>query len=158
MKAVVTISIGDKFHRIAELTHPRMERYAQSIGADFISLNRFVASPHLEKFRLSDFLAVYDRILFLDTDIVINKNCPDIFTQVAEDRFGAWFPDAMIPGRFSEQIKRVQAVLGEIGWAKDYFNSGVMVISRIHRPIFAAPPNYSDEFYEQTLLNYRVQQ
>jgi hypothetical protein len=50
MRAVITISIGDEFSRIAAMTHPLMEAYARRIGADFISLHGDAAKPILEKF------------------------------------------------------------------------------------------------------------
>ena len=99
----------------------------------------------------------YERILFMDSDIIITDNSPDLFALVPDDRFGAWFVNPMIPGRFAENIAHVQAALGRIGWVSGYFNSGVMVLSRAHRSIFEDPQDYSDMFFEQTLLNYRVQ-
>ena len=157
MKALLTIAVGSGFHEIAALTHPWIEGYARQVGADFISLHTDAAAPHFEKCRIAAFLDTYDRILYMDTDIIVNDGCPDIFDQVPEDAFGAWFVNPMIPGRFADRIARVQQVLGEIGWTENYFNSGVMVLSRVHRAIFDNPGEYADDFFEQTLLNYRVQ-
>ena len=158
MKAVLTIVGGEGFAEIARLTHPAISSYARQIGADFISVNTESAKPHFEKFRISDFLRIYERILFIDTDVIITNECPDIFSIVPKDAFAAWFPNPMIEDRFLGEIMRVQSVLGDIGWRKNYFNSGVMIVSAEHRAIFQDPGSYEGEFYEQTLLNYRVQQ
>jgi len=157
MRAVLTIAAGQSFGGIAALTHPAIEDYARQIGADFISINTETGAPHFQKFRLAEFLGIYERILYLDTDIIVTEGCPDVFTIVPPDAFGAWFPNPMIPGRFADKIARAQEILGDIGWVENYFNSGVMVVSAAHRPIFENPDDYTDAFFEQTQINYRVQ-
>jgi hypothetical protein len=156
MNAVVTIAVGDEFHQIAELTSPLIARYAQRIGADFLSINQPSSTPHFEKFRIFDLLTIYERIVYLDTDLIVTERCPDLLKIVPADAFGAWFPSRMGPG-FEGAIAQAQRTLGDIGWKSDYFNSGVMVVSRVHRGIFAPPFDYKDEYFEQTLINYRVQ-
>ncbi len=158
MKAILTIVSGQGFRDIAALTHPAIAAYARQIGVDFISLDADSAAPHFEKARIADFLGTYDRLLYMDTDIVVTDGCPDLFAVVPEDSFGAWFPSSLFPARFADKIVRVQQELGDIGWVETYFNSGVMVVSPRHRPVFAQLSGYRDEFFEQTLLNYRVQQ
>lgn len=150
MKALLTIASGASFGEIAALTHPAMGAYARQIGADFISIGTETATPHFEKFRIAEFLGLYDRILFMDSDIVITDGCPDVFELVPDNSFGAWFPNPMIPGRFADRIALAQQALGDIGWVENYFNSGVMVVSRTHRAIFENPDSYADDFFEQT--------
>src|SRR5262249_54404349 len=134
MKALVTIATGANYQeQIARFTHPGLSAYAQQIGADFISVNTSDGPPYLEKFRLANFLDLYERVLFMDTDIVIVDPCPDVFTRVPDDAFGARFET---PGRYADQIVRAQHELGDIGWTQNYFNSGVMVVSRAHHAIF----------------------
>ena len=90
MLAVVTVAIGAEFREIAALTHPFMEGYASRIGADFVSLHRQAENPYLEKLRLGDYLGLYERVLFLDTDVIVRLDCPDLFQLVPADCFGAW--------------------------------------------------------------------
>ena len=156
MHAVVTVTIGEEFRQIADLTHPLMAAYARRIGADFISLHGDTAKPWLEKFRLFDFLGLYQRVMFLDTDVIVKPDCPDLFEIVPADTFGAWLTSRHGPG-FDPLIARIQQHLPDLGWRKTYFNSGVLVVSQKHRAAFAKPIEYEDEMYDQTLLNYRVQ-
>jgi len=156
MNAVVTIALGSEFQQMAAMTAPLTAGYARRIGAEFLEIGQTSTAPHFEKFRLFDLLLKYDRIVYLDTDLIVNDNCPDLFSLVPVDRFGAWFPSRMGPG-FEGAIAQAQSALGDIGWRGEYFNSGVMVVSRCHREMFATPYNYLDGFFEQTLLNYRVQ-
>ena len=80
--AVITIAIGEHYQQLSTLTHPTIRRYADRIGADFIAITEQKISettPHWEKFQLLDYLNTYDRILYVDTDVLIRKNCPNIF-------------------------------------------------------------------------------
>ena len=156
MNAIITIAIGTEFEQIANLTHPLIEGYARRTRADFISLHGSVTRPWFEKFRLFDFLGIYDRVLFLDSDVIVRPDCPNLFEIVPSERLGAWVVSEHKSG-FAPLIARIQDTLPNIGWKKTYFNTGVMVVSRSHRDAFAAPVDYEDEQYDQTLLNYRVQ-
>ncbi len=133
-----------------------MAGYASRIGADFVSLHRQAENPYLEKLRLGDYLGLYERILFLDTDVIVRPDCPDLFQLVPADCFGAWIASDHSP-RFDREIEQLQQHLGNLGWQKTCFNSGVMVVPRQHREAFA-PVNASyHEPFDQGLLNYRVQ-
>jgi len=156
MNAVVTIAIGPEFQQMAAMTAPLLAHYARRSNADFLSIHQSSHPSPFEKFRLFDLLLSYDRILYLDTDMIVKLECPDLFQLVSPDAFGAWFPSRLGPG-FEGVIAAAQRALGDIGWQNDYFNAGLMVLSRKHREIFAPPYNYTDGFFEQTLLNYRVQ-
>jgi lipopolysaccharide biosynthesis glycosyltransferase len=88
-RAVVTITVGEKFKNIAELTHPTIKNYAEKIGADFICLDedrKF--SAHWKKFELYYLLKDYDRIIYVDTDLIIRDDCPDLFEIVPEKKIG----------------------------------------------------------------------
>jgi lipopolysaccharide biosynthesis glycosyltransferase len=154
--AVITVTIGEEFHRIAAITHPLIAFYARRIGADFVVLQGAASQPWFEKFRLYDFLGLYERVLFLDTDVIVQPTCPNLFDRVPAERFGAWLASRHY-SRFDPQIARIQQVLPDLGWRGDYFNSGVMVVSRCHRDAFSKSIEYEDEYPDQTLLNYRVQ-
>jgi lipopolysaccharide biosynthesis glycosyltransferase len=156
MRAVVTIAIGDAFRDMAALTHPSIAAYARRVRADFISITHAEGSPYTAKMRISELLWIYDRILYLDTDILVRPECPDLFDLVPPDQFGVWLASTDNRG-FGPMIAGVQAARGDIGWREPYFNSGVMVVSRMHRPAFNKRLEYADEMPDQTLLNYRVQ-
>jgi hypothetical protein len=156
-KAIVTVIIGERFNQIACLTTPSLMRYAEKIGADFVPITEEkikAAIPHFEKFQVYELLKRFDRIVYFDIDILINKTCPDIFEIVPKNRFGI-FNEGKIQDR-SKAIRKVQECKGWIGWEKDYYNSGVMVCSVRHRDIFEPRGFYYDGFLDQTLINYRL--
>jgi hypothetical protein len=168
MNAVVTIQIGADYRRIAEITHPLMAVYAKRIGADFVSITEpAIGGPlHAEKFQLQSLLERYERVLFLDVDLLILPSCPDLFQIVPEDHFGAF--DVSSFTRLHDRATRlIQDSLGNLGWVRPYFNSGVMVVSRCHSEVFnlQSPGRMADfnkvsgaeYYYDQTYINFMVQ-
>lgn len=161
--AVVTLCIGSNWNKMAELTHPTIKNYSNRIGADFIVMNSEVikADDHgFEKFQLANILQYYDRVLYLDTDLIISKHCPNLFDIVPFTDLGCfiesnyWMCSSEVDHR--ERIKLSQEKLGNIGWVTDYFNTGVMILSKRHIPIFEIPSQYIIDLREQTQLNYNT--
>jgi len=188
-KAIVTLCIGKEFEEIGRLTHPFMKDYANKINADFIVIdktkfllkNRIIKlifkkllkfkklclfnrnyilkdyHPCFEKFQIYSLFNKYGRIIYIDTDVLISSNCPNLFDVVPYTHIGV-FLESDFEDR-DEEINLFQKVLGFIGWKKNYFNSGVMVLSKKHREIFNIKKIIvkSFNYMEQTQLNYNVQ-
>lgn len=160
MNLVLTIRQGDVYSSIAKLTHPTIKAYADKIGADFICISEkkiAETTPHWEKFQIFDLLVFYNRILFVDTDIIIRDDCPNLFDIVPENKLGV-FNEAPFTDRSKELLidccKEYKETL--LNWNGEYYNSGVMVISRSHRFLFKKPELEYCNFYEQTYLNMRI--
>lgn len=163
-KAIVSAAFGWKYSRISSVTYPTQKGYAQRVGADFIALSvrKFQppATPHWEKLQLGDLLNEYDRLLWLDSDVIVRSDAPDLFQIVPEGLLGA--SDESIsgywdyPGMFRTWITHSR--MPEVGYPGWYFNSGVMVVSREHAGVFASPPVYGGPkvLWEQTYLNYKA--
>jgi lipopolysaccharide biosynthesis glycosyltransferase len=142
-KLVLTIAIGDKYQQMALITHPFIHGYASKIGADFHAITRSMISlttPHWEKFRIHDLLDQYDRIIYLDTDIIVKPDCQDLFEIVPYHQIGAYNE-----GRHFARSRQ------------DYWNTGVMVLSKHHRDLFTPPAIMAGDintFFEQDTLNH----
>lgn len=96
-KAIVTIAAGKRFQRMVNnICRENWQFYADKHGYDLIIVN--------EPFDKSDnrcaawqkclvlsqeWSKKYDRIVWIDTDIIINPNSPDIAEDVPEDKIGA---------------------------------------------------------------------
>lgn len=74
--AVVTLTIGERYKEIAEITHPVLKAYADKIGAEFVVIDKDHGLMHWEKFQIYHLLKIYNRIIFFDTDIIIRNDCP----------------------------------------------------------------------------------
>ena len=162
---VLTVAVGEKYKRIADLTLPTIGDYALKIGADCIVLNEehmsTEESPHWLKFKIYGYLKKYDRILFLDSDLIVRSDTPNLFEVVPEGKLGI-FNEAGYTYR-TPCIEELIQVYGFIPPKKNeikYYNTGVMVLSRKHRQIFRPLDDYKplvNSFGEQTFLNYRIQ-
>lgn len=126
------------------LTFPKMAEYADRIGADFVAMNaglgqRYLGNAYYEKLRVIDVLESYDRLIYIDGDIIITPECPNLLEIVPADRMGAF-----IASRYSNYHNQanieIQKTLGDIAWRREQrdpnifesFNAGVMVLSKQH--------------------------
>lgn len=128
----------------AKYTLPIHRMYAEKWGADF----KILGDQYYNKlghgmwnYRTMVFyglLETYDRIFYLDSDIVINRNCPNIFKVVFPDAVGLVFEDK--GSRLKNRRKRIQIVKNVFGgcehWTTGFLNGGLYVVSKIHRDIF----------------------
>lgn len=166
--AIATLVVG-KFHEdIFEITKPYFERYCQKLGIDFIvihteRINGYAAN--LEKFQLYDYYDKYDRIAFIDCDVLIHPESPDIFSIVPSEFIGAVYDNRhndpnMLHERNMEEINEVQNKLGKIdGWKTEYVNSGVLITSKCHRNIFTNAEyrtRFESRYKDQTLINWNI--
>jgi len=144
-KLLITTRADNNVDYIAELTHPLFKDYAERCGADFLVLDNIAPAEgddNVAVYRIMqhyDLHDTYERILCLDTDIIINKNSPNIFDYVPEDKIGCTLEDTVITERIKdrrEAIEHVQKKWKDIGWKSNYINSGVFLTSRMHRDIF----------------------
>ena len=79
------------YEAMKKYTIPSAKRYAAKIGADYISINEpvdeinhikniYAQSVAMKLFLFREFLKTdYDRLLFLDCDILVKGESPDIF-------------------------------------------------------------------------------
>lgn len=157
---VLTIAVGEKYQRMAEYTHPTLKQYAKRIGADFLSIDRSNSStPHWEKFKIFHLLNKYKRILYLDTDVIMRDDCPNLFEIVSEEKLGIFNEAPFTDGRRMSMYKACKAHDTTLpAWNGKYYNTGVMVISRVHKYLFKKPEKEIFNFYEQGFLNLIIAQ
>jgi len=164
-RAVVTTCFGESYTKLSEKTHPSIKAYANKIGADFIVINEKKLSkkfPHYEKFQIKDLFKDYKRIIYMDMDLIVRPDCPDLFEIVPEHQFGIFDEGKFIPSPMS--ILRDACMKYGISlskWNGAYFNTGVMVFSRIHKDVFEYPKEEYDlvggyPHYEQPYINLKL--
>lgn len=156
--AVVTLTIGP-FNEIARLTHPTLKAYADKIGAEFIVIQERAISkttPHWEKFQIHHLLNHYRRIIYIDTDIIVREDCPNLFDIVPEGELGMFNEGPVTERRGAMQLASQEYQVPLDDWDNTYYNSGVMVISRNHKDLFRKPDEEISNFYEQSYLNLAI--
>lgn len=90
--AVVVFARGKKYLKQLEIVRPNIEQYAKKCGADFFAVtdlpegmenhNRDVYSI---KLLIPTLYSQYEIVLFLDLDVYITPNCPNLFELMPED-------------------------------------------------------------------------
>ncbi len=135
--AVMTIATNDYWKQ----TVPLMERYARKIGADFWLIDeKWMSdekSPILLKFKINALFAMgYTRVLYLDADIIVKPDAPNIFDYVEPGTLGV-FDESSIMETTIPRKKTWENMVAfwNKNWGKKdvpypgyFFNAGMMVV------------------------------
>jgi lipopolysaccharide biosynthesis glycosyltransferase len=138
-KRLVVTRSDENVSKMTDITHPILERFAKKCKADFIILSDSTGlpHPHYRIMKLYELLDEYPRILVLDSDLIIKKDCPILFDVVPDDCIGTIFEDRGSRLKFRRQdIINIQNKCGDVGWSEGYINTGVFVVSRCHKDMF----------------------
>lgn len=152
---VITIAAGEEYEELLnKYTRSSMQHYANKIGADFIVLTGTTQKWWgLEKFRCGPLVERYERTLFLDCDVLVRENSPNIFNEVPINHIGM-HDDWKVQGDHNwHRLERnkLWASQGILPEHPNYMrNSGVIVADRMHAdiwtpPKYAVPGNHCDE-------------
>ena len=109
-RAVLTIVNGEKYKAIWERVEPYFIAYAEKCDAELIVMSEGdVPSAHWLKFGMYDLLhKQFDRIAFIDADILIRPDTPSLFDIVPEDQFGIFNEGFYTPRSMCiHEVKRV---------------------------------------------------
>lgn len=157
--AVATLVTSDEFRRLGEVTLPSHKAYADTIGAEFVVMNRRIfPHPHYDKWQLHDLFDEFDRILFIDADAIVRHDCPDVFLMVPPECVAGENELLSYPKQ-AEHLADFSVRMGsKTPSCPFYLNAGVFVASRRHQAIFRQPEAiYSDlPWPEQSHFNYRL--
>jgi predicted O-methyltransferase YrrM len=137
---VVTLLTHPDWNGLADVTLPSQREYARRIGADFRILDkRIYQHPHYDKWQLLNLLDEYDRLLYLDCDVIIRSDCPNLFELVPEECIGG--ENELLS--FPNQAHHFATFIDRMGMApvpcRFYVNGGVFVASSCHRNLFRPP-------------------
>ncbi|TCS40292.1 glycosyltransferase [Reinekea marinisedimentorum] len=170
-RIIVTVAVGENGQKWADYSHPLMRRYAEQCGADFFVLSGHNLKdmwPGFSKLLLGSQLKVYDRMLYLDSDILVSPTAPNLFDFVPPDSLGATVIDSLPPevapavknGWISNDIKKSQKEFGDIQWSSEYFNSGAMLFCKEHLGIFESALSVAKHWFDistdRSLSEFRV--
>jgi len=165
MRLLVATRADENVRSMSDITFPLIKEFAKRCGADFMALSKNadcgdrLGRVHYRILEFFDLLKSYDRILHLDCDTVINKDCPNIFNIVPYDEVGTVFEDK---GKRREnrlqRIADVQAAWGDVGWREHYINTGVFLVSKPHAEIFKRFEGklWMQSGYDDVHLGYQI--
>jgi lipopolysaccharide biosynthesis glycosyltransferase len=167
-RALVTLQIGsaDYFPLARESFQHACERFGWDLRVidarrwRLLPIRRAVRRLQFEKFQLHDLLGQYERILFLDSDILALPSLPDVFNAVPPEAVGCVDEErGPLAWKRQAERERAQRRLGRIdGWDHGYFNSGVLVLSSAHRELFRMRRwrLVDGRWADQSTLNHRA--
>jgi lipopolysaccharide biosynthesis glycosyltransferase len=165
--ALVTLAIGSDFQDVARLTENSFRSYASRYDLDLIVITEPPPGIHpvWGKFACFDLLDTYERLIFADADVLIATEAPNLLAMVPPGEVGAYVVSEDTDYH-DGAVGRIQEVLDDLGWKRDYFNCGVLVLSRNHKDLFDhTDPDFDlwknepeATYREQTYINYKVQQ
>lgn len=164
-RAVVTVVAGAEAEALHEVSGPLQRAYAERLGADYV-VCRWPGHPDWPmsaKYGAARALDHYDRIAYVDADVLPRPGCVDLFAMCDPDEFGAVdelpysraHPEYGQERRYVGFRKRAGYAPLEVPW---YLNAGVLVASREHQP-FLLPPDHPlkpGHNEEQDALNARL--
>lgn len=151
---------GEKYRRYAEVSFPLLQKYAQKCGADFYT--KYQENPKhdyigYQKWDYVNFLNYYDRILHIDTDMIVRENTPNLFDIVAPNEFGAvdehQFASPSIEQPYVDRYQDLINYAGPDFSPKFYINVGMFLFSAEHYHLFDTVDK-APFYKEQTVLNY----
>lgn len=147
---------------LAAITHPVLKNYARRCNADFVIINQEklkLGDYSFEIFQCYDLFDTYERILVIDTDVLVTPRCPDLFEIVPENCIGTIYEDKY--SRKKDRLGRIQKVQqawGDVGWKSGYINTGVIMFSKCHRDVLACEEGkvWDDLGYDDVLIGYNI--
>ena len=175
-KAIFTLAIGD--NPMYKAAIDSFTAYATKVGADLIvsdklhyslkvNNKRYDASPAWsERLYMTELLKEYDRVLYIDADMIITPDAEDIFEQYNSLSTIYMFNEGAYKDR-SEHAQKINSILGEVEWPviegkMVYFNSGMILVSKESNPFINASAEEMQKvcnevkFYDQTYINYLI--
>ena len=149
--AIYTLNIQVRKNDIFQDCIQSISNYAEGVGADFImrtaifdhalSDEQDYKNVIMEKFYIRELLNYYDRVLYLDADILVKNNAPNIFEYHPDTSKIFLYNEIKFNDvDYDSYIEKV-ATKHNIPWTKsgdryDFYNAGVMLVSKSGRSAF----------------------
>lgn len=145
-RALVTVVVGEQFREVFRLTGPYMREYADRVDADLVVLDwpGVPDWPLSAKFAVARTLDTYDRIAYVDADVLLRPTAVDLFDQCGPEEFGAYdeLPDKP-PADGADHLSKLALVRSDLGRHPvadhRYVNSGVFVCPQRYGPLLLPP-------------------
>jgi hypothetical protein len=160
-----------------------IKSYAEKVGADFFALQAGKQGyEYLERFRIKSFVENYDRTIFLDYNIFVKDECPNLFDIVPKGMIGiqdnykdyeelifakSLFDKKRLRLLKSEHFSRIPYISSEVADAllyeaketKTFFNNCVIICDKEHSDIFdpidfpITDQDHMDQIWIDTCIN-----
>lgn len=154
MNAIFTSTVDQDFFN---LVSPSFIEYSKKCKCDLIIRQSqhlknytYKVKASFERYDIYNLLKIYDRVLWLDSDIYISKDAENIFDIVPEDALGVYYEVDSIKKTNNCINTMVETFQMDTKLSK-YFNSGVLVTSKCHSEMFNMVK--VEEFFSKPNIN-----
>jgi len=166
-----TVCIGESVETYSKLTIPTYIRYCKNFNFDFFKIDKIGdhIGPHWAKHDVIPLLDKYEYIIFIDSDVYIKKNSPNILESLPKKDWdvAAWSQTDVYKNKgYLNKYKRwVNEYIQEVNLkslnnynGSPYINSGVLVLSqgfkKYNKELF--PETNNLRIKDQNALNYAI--
>lgn len=173
---LITISTGKEFNQLCQYTHKTLIRYAIKYDFDFQIINNYRKhiKPGFAKFEIKELLNKYKQIVYIDSDIIIRPDSPNILDSYKPGTFMAYPEYNELDKEQPEYCERKKAFadyctyycsiiqawqvpnLKDFHWYGKYYNTGVFVVDKECIQVFEEPVIEVDHFQEQSHINFNI--
>ncbi len=163
-----------------QFTRRAMQIYAEKVGVDLIvrtsrltpvlmnENNLSIITACVEKLFIEDLLQIYDRVLYLDADVLITPFAPNIFEIYSDTNQIYLYNEGQYIDRSSCIYSVYQLFDYKQKWTKQnekfiYYNAGIMLCSKQanffqYKSVEEFESSYQKlPFHDQTYFNYLIQ-
>jgi len=168
-RLLLSAAVGANGKKWLEITRPLMETYAAKCGAVFeVITDGDESYPLGEKWRIAEYLGRYDRVVFLDADVVVAPDAPDLFNTVPSTHVGVrddwpWMcvdVGVNVTRAWMDlEVRAIRKAANRPGpLVSTCYNTGVLVLSSQHAGLFDPPKVPLPKFHctEQHWFNLNV--
>lgn len=166
--AICTIGANLIAEQQLNITRKQIIKYANKCKADYIELSgdQFPEYPMYNKYRLYQITSKYEKTLYLDCDIIIKENCPDLFKITPDDKICAYNQNEIL--KINDKIKNTnyyeemkldteKIAMNFNLTISDYIqpNGGVLLIPKKLSPLYKQPskPFFKTWCFDQHYLS-----
>lgn len=139
----IALVAGDPESEMAlEKTRPFIEQYANKVNAEVVIIREqpFADYPIGNKWLVRSVAESFDRTLYLDCDVFIRDDAPDIFAHVPREEFAAFDEfESVNPNWARKEIDLVVRSQGDFMPINSMLNGGVMVMNRNNAWLYGPP-------------------
>lgn len=146
--ALVTVATGQRAADLFAVSGPLMRAYANRHDLDFVVLDWPGPDgwPMGSKFQIPQTLYYYERIIYVDADVILREAVPNLLHRVDRGRIGLWsdLADVLVVGHgfvgeFLDFRSKVGLPHKSPFRLSHYWNTGVFTADREHATYFTVP-------------------
>lgn len=158
---IITVAVGQNAQEVLDFTGPAMADYAKRCDAQFVVLDNPTQNWWgLEKFRVYKFAQQHAKTLFLDADVFIRRDSPNIFKAVPNGCLGIYddYPDLRNRAFLKSDLSVYEASSGNKPLPCSCLNSGVVLTNR-DQSVTWEPPAFAfrtSHTMEQTIVEQNI--